>query len=30
MPFPSLDLDWDDFKDSVQYIVGEGLSVHIL
>jgi len=25
--YQALDLDWDDFEDSVQYIVGEGLSV---
>ncbi len=25
--YQALDLEWDDFEDSVQYIVGEGLSV---
>ena len=25
--FQALDLDWDDFEDSVQYIVGESFSV---
>ena len=25
--YQALNLDWDDFEDSVQYIVGEGLSV---
>ena len=25
--YKALDLDWDDFEDSVQYVVGEGLSV---
>jgi len=23
----TLDLDWDDFEDSVQFVVGEGLAV---
>ena len=23
----ALDLDWDDFEDSVQFVVGEGLTV---
>jgi predicted nucleic acid-binding protein len=25
--YQALELEWDDFEDSVQYIVGEGLSV---
>jgi len=25
--YQALDLDWNDFEDSVQYVVGEGLSV---
>jgi len=25
--YQALDLEWDDFEDSVQYIVGEGLAV---
>ena len=25
--FQALNLDWDDFEDSVQFTVGEGLSV---
>jgi len=25
--YQALDLDWDDFEDSVQYVVGEGLAV---
>jgi len=25
--YQALDLEWDDFEDSVQYVVGEGLSV---
>jgi len=25
--YQALDLEWEDFEDSVQYIVGEGLSV---
>jgi hypothetical protein len=25
--YQALDLEWDDFEDSVQYIVGDGLSV---
>ena len=25
--FQALDLDWDDFEDSVQFVVGEGLTV---
>ena len=25
--YQALDLGWDDFEDSVQYIVGDGLSV---
>ena len=25
--FQALDLDWDDFEDSVQFVVGEGLAV---
>jgi predicted nucleic acid-binding protein len=25
--YEALDLEWDDFEDSVQYIVGQGLSV---
>jgi predicted nucleic acid-binding protein len=25
--YHALDLEWDDFEDSVQYVVGEGLSV---
>jgi len=25
--FQALDLEWDDFEDSVQYVVGEGLAV---
>jgi predicted nucleic acid-binding protein len=25
--YQALDLGWDDFEDSVQYVVGEGLSV---
>ena len=25
--YQALDLKWDDFEDSVQYIVGEGLAV---
>jgi len=25
--YQALDLEWDDFEDSVQYIVGEGLPV---
>jgi len=25
--YQALDLDWDDFEDSVQFVVGEGLSV---
>jgi hypothetical protein len=25
--YQALDLEWDDFEDSVQYIVGEGFAV---
>jgi predicted nucleic acid-binding protein len=25
--YQALDLEWDDFEDSVQYVVGEGLAV---
>jgi len=25
--YKALDLEWDDFEDSVQYVVGEGLAV---
>jgi hypothetical protein len=25
--YQALDIEWDDFEDSVQYIVGEGLAV---
>jgi hypothetical protein len=28
--YQALDLDWEDFEDSVQYIVGESLSVNYI
>jgi len=28
--YQALDMDWDDFEDSVQYTVGEGLSVEYI
>jgi hypothetical protein len=28
--YQALDLRWDDFEDSVQYLVGEGLSVEYI
>jgi len=28
--FQALDMEWDDFEDSVQYIVGESLSVDFI
>jgi len=28
--YQALDLEWDDFEDSVQYVVGEGLAVEYI
>jgi predicted nucleic acid-binding protein len=28
--YQALDMEWDDFEDSLQYIVGEGLSVEYI
>ena len=28
--YQAVDMDWDDFEDSVQYTVGEGIPVHYI